>query len=103
MRLPKRRSPVTARPCAPEIGGSKERSTKGLASLTRSRVEPRTRDSSASTYTVMSGSSGTLVRHSTLRVVEVRRSVGCELDAEQVRVTCDPHVASSEGVERIYH
>src|SRR6267378_4411772 len=37
-RLPSRRRPVTTRPFAAEIGGSNDRSTKGLASLTRQAV-----------------------------------------------------------------
>src|SRR5437899_638003 len=41
-RLPSRRRPVTTRPLAAEIGGSNDRSTKGLASLTRSSRAPKT-------------------------------------------------------------
>src|SRR5919108_6516645 len=59
MRLPSRRTPVTARPTTSASDGSTERSTNGVVSRRRSSRAPVMRSRRASTYTVTSGSSGT--------------------------------------------
>src|SRR5512138_564515 len=57
--LPRRRTATTRRPSAAETGGSAERTRNGLPTRTRRIGSPTARAAIASTYTSMSGSSGT--------------------------------------------
>ena len=61
IRLPSRRRPTTRRPVSAFSGGSTERRRNGVSRRTRCRVAPAMRRSSASMYTVTSGSSGNAV------------------------------------------
>src|ERR1700678_1606953 len=58
IRFPTRRKATTLRPYSVEIGGSNVRRRKGCAIRVDSRRAPSRRRSSASIYTVISGSSG---------------------------------------------
>ena len=62
IRFPSRRTSMTRLPFTLESGGSTLRSKKGLRRCTSTSSAPTTRRVSASTYTVMSGSSGTIRR-----------------------------------------
>ena len=59
MRFPTRRTEVRRRPSSSETLGSKVLNSEGVRMRTVSTTCPRTRCSSARTYAVISGSSGT--------------------------------------------